>query len=262
MMNFNVDLKNLFHDRKRYLYLISVLACFIWTPAIAQSGLPIVNMVDDGSGGTKYSLTLQLLALMTVLTLLPSLLLMMTSFVRIIIVMSLLRQALGTAQTPPNQVLVGISLFLTIFIMSPVLSEVYDDALNPYFEESIDFDTALANAEAPFRRFMLNQTREADVAMFAEIAGNDEMETSADVPFATLVPAFITSELKSAFSIGFLIYIPFIVIDLVVASVLMSMGMMMLSPMMISMPFKLMLFVLVDGWTLIMGSLAGSFVIS
>jgi len=231
-------------------------------PAFAQSGLPIVNMVDDGSGGTKYSLTLQLLALMTVLTLLPSLLLMMTSFVRIIIVMSLLRQALGTAQTPPNQVLVGISLFLTIFIMSPVLTDVYENALTPYFEETIEFDAALVNAEAPFRTFMLNQTRESDIAMFAEIAGNEDMETPADVPFATLVPAFITSELKSAFSIGFLIYIPFIVIDLVVASVLMSMGMMMLSPMMISMPFKLMLFVLVDGWTLIMGSLTGSFTIS
>ena len=242
-----------------FVFLVGLLAS---TSTFAQSGLPIVNMVDDGSGGTKYSLTLQLLALMTVLTLLPSLLLMMTSFVRIIIVMSLLRQALGTAQTPPNQVLVGISLFLTIFIMSPVLTEVYDEALTPYFEETIEFDAALAKAEAPFRTFMLNQTRESDIAMFAEIAGNEDMETPADVPFATLVPAFITSELKSAFSIGFLIYIPFIVIDLVVASVLMSMGMMMLSPMMISMPFKLMLFVLVDGWTLIMGSLTGSFAIS
>ncbi|MDG0968229.1 MAG: flagellar type III secretion system pore protein FliP [Porticoccaceae bacterium] len=248
---------------KRCLLLcICLLGIAAVVPAFAQSGLPIVNMVDDGSGGTKYSLTLQLLALMTVLTLLPSLLLMMTSFVRIIIVMSLLRQALGTAQTPPNQVLVGISLFLTIFIMSPVLTDVYDNALTPYFEETIEFDTALVNAEAPFRTFMLNQTRESDIAMFAEIAGNEDMETPADVPFATLVPAFITSELKSAFSIGFLIYIPFIVIDLVVASVLMSMGMMMLSPMMISMPFKLMLFVLVDGWTLIMGSLTGSFTIS
>jgi len=241
---------------------IAIIGMLIALPADAQTGLPIINMIDDGSGGTKYSLTLQLLALMTLLTLLPSLLLMMTSFVRIIIVMSLLRQALGTAQTPPNQVLVGISLFLTIFIMSPVLTTVYDEAITPYLEEQVSFDTALVKAEAPFRNFMLNQTRETDIAMFVEIANNKNITTPADVPLSTLVPAFITSELKSAFSIGFLIYIPFIVIDLVVASVLMSMGMMMLSPMMISMPFKLMLFVLVDGWTLIMGSLTASFVIS
>ena len=229
--------------------------------AWAQSGLPIINMIDDGSGSTQYSLTLQLLALMTVLTLLPSLLLMMTSFVRIIIVMSLLRQALGTAQTPPNQVLLGLALFLTIFIMMPVFSAVYDEAITPYFNEDIGFEEAVEVAGGPFRTFMLNQTRESDIALFVEIAGNTEVVEPADVPFSTLVPAFITSELKSAFSIGFIIYIPFVVIDLVVASVLMSMGMMMLSPMMISMPFKLMLFVLVDGWTLIMGSLTSSFAV-
>jgi flagellar biosynthetic protein FliP len=247
---------------KRLARGIAIMGMLLVFPAYAQTGLPIINMIDDGSGGTKYSLTLQLLALMTLLTLLPSLLLMMTSFVRIIIVMSLLRQALGTAQTPPNQVLVGISLFLTIFIMSPVLTSVYDEAITPYLEEQVSFDTALMKAEEPFRNFMLNQTREMDIAMFVEIANNKNITSPADVPLSTLVPAFITSELKSAFSIGFLIYIPFIVIDLVVASVLMSMGMMMLSPMMISMPFKLMLFVLVDGWTLIMGSLAASFAIS
>ena len=239
------------------------LALLIFIPQLAwaQSGLPIINMIDDGSGSTPYSLTLQLLALMTVLTLLPSLLLMMTSFVRIIIVMSLLRQALGTAQTPPNQVLLGLALFLTIFIMMPVFSAVYDDAITPYFNEDIGFEEAVTVAREPFRTFMLNQTRESDIALFVEIAGNTEVVEPADVPFSTLVPAFITSELKSAFSIGFLIYIPFVVIDLVVASVLMSMGMMMLSPMMISMPFKLMLFVLVDGWTLIMGSLTSSFAV-
>ena len=230
-------------------------------PLLAQTGMPIINMVDNGEAGTQYSLTLQLLALMTALTLLPSLLLMMTSFVRIIIVMSLLRQALGTAQTPPNQVLVGLALFLTIFIMSPVITTIYDQALMPYSEGVISFDVALAAAEEPIRTFMLNQTRQTDVAMFAEIARNESINSPADIPFTTLVPAFITSELKSAFSIGFLIYIPFIVIDLVVASVLMSMGMMMLSPMMISMPFKLMLFVLVDGWSLIMGSLTSSFAV-
>ena len=239
------------------LLLLMLLSGFV----SAQEGLPIVNMTSGTDGEVQYSLTLQLLALMTVLTLLPSLLIMMTSFVRIIIVMSLLRQALGTAQTPPNQVLLGLALFLTIFIMSPVLSEVYDEAITPYYQDQISLETAIETAQQPIRTFMLNQTRETDIAMFAEIAGNEDIEDPADVPFTTLVPAFITSELKSAFAIGFLIYIPFVVIDLVVASVLMSMGMMMLSPMMISMPFKLMLFVLVDGWTLIMGSLAASFAV-
>lgn len=227
-----------------------------------SQGLPIVSAVDAGNGDTQYSLTLQLLGLMTVLTLLPSLLLMMTSFTRIIIVLSLLRQALGTAQTPPNQVLLGLALFLSMFIMAPVFSEVFDSSITPYYEEQISVDTAIERAQIPFREFMLNQTRESDIAMFAEISKDQSIESREDVPFSTLVPAFITSELKSAFTIGFLIYIPFVVIDLVVASVLMSMGMMMLSPMMISMPFKLMLFVLVDGWTLIMGSLASSFVVS
>ena len=240
-----------------FLALLMSTTNSVW----AQSGLPIINMIDDGTGSTQYSLTLQLLALMTVLTLLPSLLLMLPSFVRIIIVMSLLRQALGTAQTPPNQVLLGLALFLTIFIMMPVFSSVYDEAVTPYFNEDIGFEEAVEVAREPFRTFMLNQTRESDIALFVEIAGNTEVVEPADVPFSTLVPAFITSELKSAFSIGFLIYIPFVVIDLVVASVLMSMGMMMLSPMMISMPFKLMLFVLVDGWTLIMGSLTSSFAV-
>ena len=197
---------------------------------------------------------------MTTLSVLPSLLLMMTSFVRIIIVMSLLRQALGTGQTPPNVVLVGISLFLTLFIMSPVLNDVYQNAMVPYMEQGMAFDKALAAAEAPIRGFMLKQTREDDIALFMQMARKSDALDAQSVPFLTLVPAFITSELKSAFTIGFLIYIPFVVIDLIVASVLMSMGMMMLSPMMISMPFKLMLFVLVDGWSLIMGSLAASFV--
>jgi flagellar biosynthetic protein FliP len=197
---------------------------------------------------------------MTSLTLLPSLLLMMTSFVRIIIVLSILRQALGTGQTPPNMVLVGMALFMTLFIMSPVLTDVYNNALLPFMNNNMPFETALAAAEAPIRGFMLNQTREDDIALFMEIARNAPVNSAAEVPFTTLVPAFLTSELKSAFTIGFLIYIPFVVIDLIVASVLMSMGMMMLSPMMISMPFKLMLFVLVDGWALIMGSMASSFV--
>ncbi len=216
--------------------------------------------VSNAKGGQQYSLTLQLLALMTTLTLLPSMLLMMTSFVRIIIVLSLLRQALGTGQTPPNMVLVGLSLFLTLFIMSPVFDNIYQNALLPYMNGSMPFEKALALAEAPVRNFMTMQTREDDITMFMQIAQKKEVVSAAEVPFTTLMPAFITSELKSAFTIGFMIYIPFVVIDLIVASVLMSMGMMMLSPMIISMPFKLMLFVLVDGWTLLMGSLASSFI--
>ena len=240
--------------RKGLILLLFVLPIAAWS-----QGLPIINVTGSGKD-TQYSLSLQLLALMTTITLLPSLLLMMTSFVRIIIVMSILRQALGTGQTPPNTVLVGLSLFLTLFIMSPVLTDVYQNALIPYLQNGMAFDKALVAAEGPIRGFMLRQTREDDIAMFMQMANKLEVASSESVPITTLSPAFITSELKSAFTIGFLIYIPFVVIDLIVASVLMSMGMMMLSPMMISMPFKLMLFVLVDGWSLILGSLAASFV--
>ena len=234
-----------------------LLLAFFAVPAMGDA-LPIVTVTEE-EGATQYSLTLQLLALMTLLSLLPALLLAMTSFVRIIIVLSLLRQALGTMQTPPNQVLLGIALFLTFFIMAPVFGEVYDTAILPFLNDEIAIEAAIAAAEQPIRGFMLNQTRAEDIGMFVQIAGIDAIPAPEDVPFEILAPAFITSELKSAFVIAFMIYIPFVVIDLIVASVLMSMGMMMLSPMMISMPFKLMLFVLVDGWTLIIGSLAASF---
>lgn len=227
--------------------------------ALAQAGLPLVNVSSDPNGATEYSLTLQVLILMTVLTLLPSILIMMTSFVRIIIVMSLLRQAIGTAQTPPNTVLVGIALFLTFFIMAPVFETLYEDAFVPYVAEEISAEAALDAAIIPVRGFMITQTREADLMVFSDIAGFDYTGNEADIPLSILIPSFMTSELKTAFTIGFLIYIPFVIIDLVVASVLMSMGMMMLSPMMISMPFKLMLFVLADGWILIMQSLTASF---
>ncbi len=236
-----------------------LLVALVLPEAVWAQGLPMLT-TSQGPRGTQYSITLQLLALMTVLTLLPSLLLMMTSFVRIIIVMSLLRQALGTGQTPPNVVLVGLALFLSLFIMQPVLNDVYQSAVVPFLDNRASLEQALASAEKPIREFMMRQTRGDDIALFMQIARKGEPMDAASVPFTTLVPAFLTSELKSAFTIGFLIYIPFIVIDLIVASVLMSMGMMMLSPMMISMPFKLMLFVLVDGWGLIMGSLASSFV--
>ena len=243
---------------KHWLPILGLLALLI--PAWAQAqGIPMVNVTGNKSG-QQYSLTLQLLALMTTLTLLPSMLLMMTSFVRVIIVLSILRQALGTGQTPPNMVLVGLALFLTLFIMSPVFDDVYQNAIGPYMNGNLPFEKALAKAEVPVRDFMIHQTREDDITMFMQIAQKKEIASAADVPFTTLMPAFLTSELKSAFTIGFMIYIPFVVIDLIVASVLMSMGMMMLSPMIISMPFKLMLFVLVDGWTLLMGSLASSFI--
>ena len=238
------------------VFLLASLS-FVSLPLSAQIGLPAIS-VNETSGGTEYSLTLQILILMTVLTLLPSLLIMMTSFVRIIIVMSLLRQAIGTAQTPPNTVLIGISLFLTFFIMAPIFSQIYNDAIPPSLESQLNAEQAVAVAEQPLREFMMSQTREDDISVFSDIAGY-EFNAGEDIPLSILLPSFMTSELKTAFTIGFLIYIPFVIIDLVVASVLMSMGMMMLSPMMISMPFKLMLFVLADGWILIMQSLAGSF---
>ena len=228
--------------------------------ALAQTAIPILSAVQGQAGETEYSVTLQLLGLMTVLTLLPSILLMMTSFTRVIIVLSLLRQALGTAQTPPNQILLGIALFITIFIMTPVFTQVYEDAIVPYSDDEISLEVALDAAQIPVKTFMLRQTRQQDLQTFVSISDNPDIDAPIDTPLTVLVPAFITSELKSAFTIGFMLYIPFVIIDMVVASVLMSMGMMMLSPMIISLPFKLLLFVSVDGWTLLMTSLTGSYV--
>ncbi|MDC1319839.1 flagellar type III secretion system pore protein FliP [Litorivicinus sp.] len=239
------------------MHKLWIVLIFI-APQALGNALPMVTVTEQ-AGATQYSLTLQLLALMTLLSVLPAMLLGLTSFVRIIIVLSLLRQALGTMQTPPNTVLLGIALFLTFFVMGPVFTDVYNNAILPFLNEEIAIEAAIAAAEIPIRGFMLNQTRQEDIAMFVEIANMEAIASPEAVPFQILAPAFITSELKSAFIIAFMIYIPFVVIDLIVASVLMSMGMMMLSPMMISMPFKLMLFVLVDGWSLIMGSLAASF---
>ena len=226
----------------------------------AEATIPLLSVEPNSNGGTDYSVTIQILMLMTLLTLLPAALITMTSFTRILVVLAILRQALGTAQTPSNQILLGLSLFLTLFIMSPVLEQAYDTGLKPYMEETMAFDEALANAKVPFREVIINQTREAALIMFAEKGGYDGLETHNDIPLKVLLPSFLTSELKTAFQIGFLIFIPFLVIDLVVASVLMSMGMMMLSPMLISLPFKIMLFVLIDGWSLIVGTLAASFV--
>ncbi|MEP7244218.1 MAG: flagellar type III secretion system pore protein FliP [Gammaproteobacteria bacterium] len=222
-------------------------------------GITALTVQTTPGGGQQYSLTLQILLLMTALTLLPAILLMMTSFTRIVIVLGILRQAIGAGQTPPNQVLMGLSLFLTMFVMSPVIDRVNTEAVKPYLAGTMDSMVALERAVVPLKKFMLDQTRESDIATFVRIAGGKGYATPQDVPLTVLVPAFVTSELKTAFLIGFLIFIPFVIIDLVVASVLMSMGMMMLSPVLISLPFKLMLFVLVDGWSLVMGTLAASF---
>ncbi|MGM8227501.1 flagellar type III secretion system pore protein FliP [Cellvibrio sp. ARAG 10.3] len=226
-------------------------------PAIP--GLPALTVTTNADGTQEYTVTLQILAIMTMLTFLPALLMMMTSFTRIIIVFSILRQALGLQQSPSNQVLIGLALFLTFFIMQPVFNQVNETALQPYINQQINAQQALANTAAPFHAFMMGQTRESDIALFVGIAGNPPIATPEETPFSILVPAFIVSELKTAFQIGFIIFIPFLVIDIVVSSVLMAMGMMMLSPLIISLPFKIMLFVLVDGWAMIVGTLAASF---
>ena len=230
------------------------------SPAIAQSGPGLDKALTTIAGdGKPLSLSLQVLLLMSLLTVLPSLILMMTSFTRIIIVLSILRQALGLQQTPPNQVLVGLSLFLSMFVMQPVLSQINKTAVEPYGRNEVTLEEGIARSGTALHGFMIKQTRKSDLNMFASIANAPKFEKSADVPFSILLPAFVTSELKTAFQIGFLIFLPFLVIDLIVASALMSLGMMMLSPSIISMPFKLLLFVLVDGWALTMGSLASSF---
>ncbi|MDO6745953.1 flagellar type III secretion system pore protein FliP [Gilvimarinus sp. 1_MG-2023] len=226
-------------------------------PAIP--GLPAFTVQTNADGEQEYTVTLQILAMMTMLTFLPALLMLMTSFTRIIIVFAILRQALGLQQSPSNQILIGLSLFLTLFIMKPVFDEANANALQPYLNSELTAQQALAEASRPFHQFMLSQTRESDIALFVGIAGNVEIQTPEETPFTILVPAFVTSELKTAFQIGFIIFIPFLVIDIVVASVLMAMGMMMLSPLIVSLPFKIMLFVLVDGWAMIIGTLAASF---
>ncbi|GGB45236.1 flagellar biosynthetic protein FliP [Oceanisphaera marina] len=242
------------------LLLLMAAMLLLASPAMAQqgTGMSAVTVTTNADGSQEYSLTLQVLALMTALSFLPAIVIMMTSFTRIIIVLSILRQAMGLQQSPNNQVLIGISLFLSFFIMSPVLDRVNNDALQPYLAEEISSKEALARAELPVRDFMLAQTRVKDLDTFLDIA-DIQVDSEAEVPLRVLIPAFVTSELKTAFQIGFMLFLPFLVIDLVVASILMAMGMMMLSPMLISLPFKLMLFVLVDGWNLIMGTLANSF---
>lgn len=237
----------------------AMLALLLPLVSLAAPGLDAVTVTTNPNGGQTYSLTLQILILMTAVTMLPGIVLMMTSFTRIVIVLAILRQALGAGQSPPNQVIIGLSLFLTLFIMGPVVDRINTEAVQPYMAGTIDATAALQKGAGPLKQFMLDQTRESDISTFVRISGGKGFDTPADVPLRILVPAYATSELKTAFQIGFLIFIPFVIIDLVVASVLMSMGMMMLSPVLISLPFKLMLFVLVDGWALVMGTLAASF---
>jgi len=244
---------------KHSLRIVFVTSLLLVSATGYAAETPALTLITSNENGSEYGLSVQILILMTLLTLIPSMVIMMTSFTRIIIVLSLLRQALGVGQTPPNQILVGIAIFLSFFVMKPVFDQIYESAYLPVQANEITFQQGLESALPPVKTFMLGQVREKDLLMFMEMAEEETVEEENDIPLSVLLPAFVTSELKTAFTIGFLIYIPFVIIDLVVASILMSMGMMMLSPMMISMPFKLLLFVLVDGWSLVTGSLVATF---
>ena len=247
----------------RALLIALVLGAILPSIGVAQTaveGFPALNVTTGADGETQYSLSLQILALMTALTILPSFLLGITAFTRVIIVLSILRQAMGTQQTPPNQVLISIALFLTFYIMAPTFEQMYETAIAPYLNGQMAPVMAIESSAAILSEFLILNTREAELAMFAEMAGDQPYESNEDVPYAVLLPAFITSELKTAFQIGFLLFLPFLVIDLVIASILMALGMMMLSPMLVSLPFKLLLFVLVDGWAMTIGSIASTYV--
>ncbi|MCH2339452.1 flagellar type III secretion system pore protein FliP [Pseudomonas sp. NPDC047963] len=221
--------------------------------------IPAITLSTDAQGQQEYSVSLQILLIMTALSFIPAFVMLMTSFTRIIIVFSILRQALGLQQTPSNQILVGLTIFLTLFIMAPVFERINNEAVQPYLNQQLSAPEAISRAEVPLKNFMLAQTRESDLELFVRLSRRTDIQTPDAAPLTILVPAFVTSELKTAFQIGFMIFIPFLIIDMVVASVLMAMGMMMLSPLIISLPFKIMLFVLVDGWGLIIGTLASSF---
>lgn len=244
-----------------WLVLLGGLLLSHWVSAAETNPLAIsaITMTTNPEGQQEYSVSLQILLIMTALGFIPAFVMLMTSFTRIIIVFSILRQALGLQQTPSNQILLGLAMFLTVFVMAPVFDRINQDALQPYINEEITAQDALIRAEGPIKEFMLAQTRETDLELFIRIAKRTDIESAEATPLTILIPAFVTSELKTAFQIGFMIFIPFLIVDVVVASILMSMGMMMLSPLIISLPFKIMLFVLVDGWTLIIGTLANSF---
>jgi flagellar biosynthetic protein FliP len=235
------------------------LVTALWPGQVQAQALPAITSAPSIGGGQTYSLSVQTLLLLTSLTFLPAIILMMTAFTRVVIVLSLLRHALGVQTSPPNQVIVGLSLFLTFFIMAPTAEKIYSDAYLPLSKNAITFDQAIERGTAPLKGFMLRQAREPDLSLFASISNTAKVDKPEQLPMRVVIPAFVTSELKTAFQIGFIVFIPFLIIDMVVASVLMSMGMMMMSPVIVSLPFKLMLFVLVDGWTLLVGTLVQSF---
>ncbi len=241
------------------LLAIGLVPLLFSSNLLAETGIPILTVETNDSGNQEYSVTLQVLGLMTLLTFIPAIIMMMTSFIRVTVVFAILRQALGMQQTPSNQILIGLSLFLSLFIMSPVIEQVNETAVQPYLDESITSLQAFERAKDPFANFMIGQIRESDLVLFMELSDTPALQEGQVPPFKVLVPAFIISELKTAFQIGFLLFIPFLIIDLVIASILMAMGMMMLSPLIISLPFKIMLFVLIDGWALVVGTLANSF---
>jgi flagellar biosynthetic protein FliP len=247
--------------KRKNFHALVVVIILLCSPILANSvGLPTITFgVEDAESPQQVSNALQILFVLTILSVAPAILLMMTCFTRIVIVLGFVRQAMGTQNMPPTQVILGLSLFLSFFVMSPTLNTINDEALQPYINEQIDQSKALENAIKPMRSFMFSQVRESELALLTDITMGEEPQTPEDVPTMTLIPAFMLSELKRAFQMGFMIYIPFLVIDMIVASILMSMGMMMLPPVIISMPFKLLLFVLVDGWTLVVGSLIKSF---
>ena len=240
---------------------LALLALLLVPEMVFAEGIELITSSTAADGTQSYSTSIQILLLMTAMSLIPAGLISLTSFTRIIVVLAILRQALGTGQTSSNQVLLGLALFLSIFIMMPVFQQVYDEGVKPYMDEEIEFEAAVERASLPVREFMLSQTRETELELFVGMSTTSGYDSLEEVPFQVLMPSFITSELKTAFQIGFLIFIPFLIIDLVVASILMSMGMMMLSPMLISLPFKIMLFVLIDGWTLVLGTLTASFAV-
>lgn len=246
--------------KKSFVLALFALLALIAPDVLAQqSGIPALSITNNPDGTQDYSVTLQILAMMTALGFIPAILMMMTSFTRIIIVLSILRQATGLQMAPSNQILIGIALFLTFFIMAPVFDQVNEQAIQPYLNEDITARQAFETAQGPMKAFMLAQTRVKDLDTFINLGGYENINSPEEVPISVLIPAFVTSELKTAFQIGFMLFIPFLIVDLVVASVLMAMGMMMLSPMIVALPFKLMLFVLVDGWNLVFGTLATSF---
>lgn len=246
-------------NRKLTTALLCLLPLLCLASDLAMAQVPMISSTPTTGGGQNYVLSIQTLLILTSLSFLPAVLLMMTSFTRIVIVLSMLRQAMGTPSSPPNQVIIGLSLFLTLFVMSPVIDKIYAEAYQPFNDNKISFTEALDKGAAPLKVFMMKQTRKTDLALYIKLSRSPQLQGPDQVPMTVLIPAYITSELKTAFQISFAIFIPFLIIDMVVACVLMSMGMMMMSPATVSLPFKIMLFVLVDGWQLLIGSLAQSF---